>query len=412
MPGVKQVDEHLADCLSAVEVLPPLPAGLLDALDLVLAEDVTSAVDLPQFDNSSMDGYAVRLTEVAPASAHRPVTLPVSADLPAGATRVEALEPGTVARIMTGAPVPTGTEAIVPVEWTDAGAGNVSIRQAPARGQFLRRAGEDVRTGEVLLRPGVRLTPRHVALLAAVGRQEVLVHPRPRVVVLSTGSELTQPGERLAPGHIYDANGYGLVAAARDLGAEAWHGGIVPDQAGAVIAALEAAAGSADVVITSGGVSAGAYDTVKEVLTGRGGVVFGTVAMQPGMPQGFGMLGESQVPIFTLPGNPVSSMVSFELFVRPVLRKLAGESVLHRPLAPAVAGASWSSPAGKRQYVRATLAGRAVDAVLVATPVGGQGSHLIADLAEATCLVVVPEGVTEVAAGSQVTCMLLERGRR
>jgi molybdopterin molybdotransferase len=411
MPGVKQVDEHLADCLAAVDVLPPLPAALLDALDLVLAERVVSAVALPGFDNSAMDGYAVRVADVAGASAERPVVLPVSADLPAGSAGVEALPPGTVARIMTGAPVPAGAEAVVPVEWTDAGVDKVAVRQVPEAGQFVRRAGGDVRAGELLLRPGVRLTPRHVALLAAVGREQVLVHPRPRVLVLSTGSELTPPGADLVPGHLYDANGYGLVAAALDLGVEARHGGIVPDRAGDVAAALTAAVESADVVITSGGVSAGAYDTVKEVLRERGGVVFDRVAMQPGMPQGFGRLGERQVPIFTLPGNPVSSMVSFEVFVRPVLRKLAGESGLHRATAPAVAGASWSSPAGKRQFVRARLDARD-GGVLVATPVGGQGSHLVADLAEATGLVVVPEGVTEVSAGDPVTCLLLERGRR
>ncbi|HEY6795155.1 MAG TPA: gephyrin-like molybdotransferase Glp [Kineosporiaceae bacterium] len=408
---MKQVEEHLADCLAAVDVLPPSPAGLLDALDLVLAEQIRSTVDLPRFDNSSMDGYAVRVGEVAGASAERPVVLPVSADLPAGAAQVEALPPGTVARIMTGAPLPAGAEAVVPVEWTDGGVDKVAVGQVPDAGQFVRRTGEDVRSGELLLGPGVRLTPRHVALLAAVGREQVLVHPRPRVLVLSTGSELTPPGADLAPGHIYDANGYGLVAAALDLGAQARHGGIVPDRAGDVAAALEAAVGSADLVITSGGVSAGAYDTVKEVLRERGGVVFDRVAMQPGMPQGFGVLGESQVPIFTLPGNPVSSMVSFEVFVRPVLRRLAGETVLHRPTAPAVAGASWSSPAGKRQFVRARLDVRD-DGVLVAVPVGGQGSHLVADLAGATCLVVVPEGVTAVTEGSPVTCLLLERGRR
>jgi molybdopterin molybdotransferase len=280
----------------------------------------------------------------------------------------------------------------------------------PADGQFVRRAGEDVRVGEVLLRPGVRLTPRHLSLLAAVGRASVVAHPRPRVTVLSSGDELVEPGKGLQPGQIYDANGYGLVAAARELGVEAVHGGVLADREDAVATAVRAAVEASDVVVTSGGVSAGAYDTVKAVLRELG-VGFEKVAMQPGMPQGFGTLGESQVPIFTLPGNPVSSMVSFELFVRPVLRKLAGEPVLHRPTVTAVAGAGWRSPAGKRQFARATLATRD-DGVLVATPVGGQGSHLVADLAQATCLVVVPEDVTEVSPGTEVTCLLLERGRR
>jgi molybdopterin molybdotransferase len=408
---MKPVDEHVADCLAAVELLPAVRVSLLDALDRLLAEQVTAAVDLPGFDNSSMDGYAVRIPDVATADPQRPVVLPVTADLPAGVAHVPPLAPGGAARIMTGAPVPAGADAVVPVEWTDGGVEHVTIRRAPGPGQYLRRAGEDVTRGEVLLRPGVRLTPRHLALLAAIGCDAVSVHPRPRVAVLSSGSELVPPGGELTPGRIFDANGYGLVAAARDLGAQAWHAGVVADDADAVRAALAGAVAGADLVITSGGVSAGAYDTMKEVLRELGGVVFEKVAMQPGMPQGFGTLGEAHVPIFTLPGNPVSSMVSFEVFVRPVLRKLAGEASLHRAMVTAVAGAAWSSPAGKRQFARAVTERRG-DGTLVVTPVGGQGSHLVADLAEATCLAVVPEDVTEVAIGAPVTCLLLERGQR
>jgi molybdopterin molybdotransferase len=358
-----------------------------------------------------MDGYAVRLPDVAAASSDRPAVLPVSAALPAGVAEPSRLVPGTAARIMTGAPVPEGADSIVPVEWTDGGTTSVAIRQPPTAGQYVRRAGEDVRTGDALLAAGTRITPRHVALLAAVGRASARVHPAPRVVVLSTGSELTPPGTELGPGRIYDANGYGLVAAAHELGAVARHGGIVPDDEGAVLGALKAALTDADVVITSGGVSAGAYDTVKAVLRGLGTVRFEKVAMQPGMPQGFGVLGPDEVPIFTLPGNPVSSLVSFEIFVRPVLRKLAGERSLHRPVVTAVAGAAWRSPAGKRQFVRAVLDTRP-DGVVVVTPVGGQGSHLVADLAGAGCLAVVPEDVVEVELGRPLSCLVLERGRR
>ena len=411
---MRSVDAHVAECLAGVVVLPAVEVPLLDALDLVLAEPVTSPVDLPPFGNSSMDGYAVRLPDVAEAGGGRPVRLPVAADLPAGIASVPVLRPGSVARIMTGAPVPEGADAVVPVEWTDAGTRVGEIRRAPESGQYVRRAGEDVHAGEVVLQAGVRLGPRHLALLAAVGRAAVTVHPRPRVAVLSTGSELTSPGEPLAPGRIHDANGYGLVAAARDLGADAWHAGVVPDRADAVLAALREAAAAADVVITSGGVSAGAYDTVKQVLREVGGVVFEKVAMQPGMPQGFGRLAAPdgrRLPILTLPGNPVSAMVSFELFVHPLLRTLAGEASVHRRAVIARAATGWPSPAGKRQFVRAVLetggdGGRSV------RPVGGQGSHLVADLAEADCLAVVPEEVTRVSAGDELTCLLLERGRR
>jgi molybdopterin molybdotransferase len=408
---MKPVDEHVADCLAAVGPAAAVDVPILDALDLVAAEDVVAAVDLPGFDNSSMDGYAVQVPDVATASAERPVVLPVCSDLPAGSATSAPLMPGAAARIMTGAPVPIGTDAVVPVEWTDAGSITVSITRPPTSGQFVRRVGEDVRAGQVLIRAGTRLNPRQLALLAAAGRPTVRVYRAPRVVVISTGSELTPPGDALVPGKIFDANGYGLVAAARELGATARYDGIVPDDEEAVLEALTAALSDADVIITSGGVSAGAYDSVKAVLREVGTVRFEKVAIQPGMPQGFGVLGPDKVPVFTLPGNPVSAAVSFELFVRPVLRKLAGERSLHRPTVTAVAGTAWPSPAGKRQYVRAVLAS-AEDGRQIVTPVGGQGSHLVADLARATCLAVVSEDVTEVAVGHPLTCLLLERGRR
>jgi len=413
---VKPVEEHLAECLAAVTVLPAADVALLDALDCLLDEDVVAAVDLPSFDNSAMDGYAVRVPDVASATSAHPVRLPVVGDVPAGSGERLDLPSGTAIRIMTGAPLPAGTEAVVPVEWTDRGTATVSIAQPPAEGQFLRAAGEDVRRGQVVLRRGVRIGPRQVGLLAAVGRATARVHPRPRVAVLSTGSELVAPGGTLGRGQIHDSNGYAIAAAAAELGAASRHVGLVADDGDAFLAALEAQLATADLLVTTGGVSAGAYDTVKEVLSKAGGVVFEKVAMQPGMPQGFGRVGVDGTPIFTLPGNPVSSMVSFEVFVRPVLRRLFGETDLHRPTVSARAGVDWSSPPGKRQFVRARLtspvAPAAGESGLVVTPVGGQGSHLVADLAQAQCLAVVPEDVTRVQVGDELTCMLLDRVRR
>ncbi len=269
---MRPVEEHLAGCLEAVTVLPALALAPLDALDCLLAEDVSSPLALPPFDNSAMDGYAVRMADVAAATAAFPVVLPVAADVPAGSREQLRLAPGTAVRIMTGAPVPAGTDAVVPVEWTDAGTAQVQIRQAPEAGQFVRAAGGDVQPGESLLSAGTRLSPRHVALLSAIGRERVRVHPRPRVVVLSTGSELMQPGRPLGPGQIYDANGYGLTAAAADLGAVASHVGIVADDPGSVLSMITDQLSRADLLITSGGVSAGAYDVVKEVLAGLGTV--------------------------------------------------------------------------------------------------------------------------------------------
>jgi molybdopterin molybdotransferase len=309
---------------------------------------------------------------------------------------------------MTGAPVPEGADAVVPVEWTDGWADEqgVSVRRAPEAGAYLRRAGEDVAADEVVVSAGTVLTSRSLALLAAVGCADVPVHRAPRVAVLSSGSELVPPDEPIGFGQVHDSNGYGLTAAAQALGAVARYLGIVPDEAGAVRNALEAAAADADLVLTSGGVSAGVYDTVKEVLSAVGSVRFERVAMQPGMPQGFGSIGST--PVFTLPGNPVSSMVSFEVFVRPVLRALAGvPDPARRPEVVAVTTTGWRSPAGRRQFARAVLEPAKDGGSPTVRPVGAQGSHLVADLAAATCLAVVPEEVTEVGPGDEVRCLLL-----
>jgi molybdopterin molybdotransferase len=409
---VRRVEEHLAECLRLVEPLPPIDLPLLDAADCRLTEDVVSAVDLPRFDNSSMDGYAVRVAEVAGAGPGAAVTLPVAGDIPAGRPDVPDLAPGTTLRIMTGAPFPAGADAVVPVEWTDGGTEIVAIERVPAAGQFVRGAGEDVRAGQLVAAAGTRLSPRHVALLAAVGRDRVKVRPRPRVVVISTGSELTPPGQPLPPGHIYESNGYGLAAAAAELGADVHRVGVVVDDPKAVLAAIEDQVMRADLLVTTGGVSAGAYDTVKAVLSRLGSVTFTKVAMQPGMPQGLGTVGRDRTPILTLPGNPVSALVSFELFVRPVIRRMRDEDELHRPSVSAVAAEGWHSPGGRRQFVRAVLEGEADGDARVRPVAGGHGSHLVAQLAEATCLAVVPEEVTEVKPGDVLRCIPLERGRR
>ena len=404
------VDEHLERCLAAVAPLPPLDLALLEARGCLLAEDVVAATTLPAFDNSSMDGYAVHVEDVAAADEEHPVTLPVVADLAAGAREALPLVPGSAVRIMTGAPVPPATGAVVPVEWTDGGVAKVTITRVPRPGQNIRRAGEDVTPGRLLLTAGTRLAPRHVALLAATGHDRVRVRPRPRVVVLSTGSELVEPGRRPGFGQVTESNGYLLAAAAHEAGAAAVRAGIVEDDARAVMSALEDQLVRADLVVTSGGVSAGAYDTVKEVLSRLGTVRFDRVAMQPGMPQGFGTIGPDGTPIFTLPGNPVSSYVSFEVFVRPALRRMMGEQRLHRTPVDATATQGWDSSPGKRQFVRARLIRDDPGSPTVA-PVGGHGSHLVADLAQANALAVVPEATTRIEAGDTVVCLPLDGDR-
>jgi len=415
--GRVSIEDHIADCLALVAPLSAIEVPLLEALGCVLTADVVAQAPLPGFDNSGMDGYAVRAQDVTGAAPGSPVRLPVTGDVFAGAAGSARLAPGTAMRIMTGAVVPDGADSVVPVENTDGGLAEVEIRAAVAAGRHVRRAGDDVETGDTVLRAGTRLNPRQLALLAAVGRTRVQVHPRPRVVVLSTGSEVVEPGQPLQRGQLYDSNGIGLVAAAQELGARAERVGIIDDEPRAVRAAVEDQVGRADVIITSGGVSMGAADIVKAVLGEIGDVTFRNVAVQPGGPQGLGTLGEERVPVFCLPGNPVSALVSFEIFVRPALRAMLGESRLHRRRVPARMLRGWSSPAGRRQYARVLLmrdataiAGAATP--YVAEPASGQGSHLAAQLAHANALAEVPEDVTEVSGGDVLECLVLERMRR
>lgn len=404
---MRSVDEHRRIALEAVSPLEPITLPLLDAAGCVLAEDVTAAWPLPSFDNSSMDGYAVLAADVATASAESPVELAVVDDVPAGYRATERVSPGRAIRIMTGAPLPDGADAVVPVEATDAGTQRVRIASPVAAGSYIRRAGEDVVAGTPVLEVGTVLTARSIALATAVGRAEVRVHPRPRVVVISTGNELVDPGVPLRHGLIADSNSVMLVTAAREAGATAYRAGPVPDDEDRLMATLDDQLVRADLVITSGGVSMGAYDTVKAVLSRIGTVEFVKVAMQPGMPQGFGVLGDDAVPIATLPGNPVSAYVSFEIFVRPLIRRMMGFRDVHRPVVSAVCTAPFDSPAGKTQFARVQL--RVEDGRYVAHPEGAQGSHILGGLARADALAVVPPEVTRIEAGDLITVIDLGR---
>ncbi|GAB1821073.1 molybdotransferase-like divisome protein Glp [Herbidospora sp. RD11066] len=394
---LKPVDRHLADILATVRPLVPLELDLERALGSVLAEDVTAPVDLPPFDNSAMDGYAVVATDLANA----PVTLPVTEDIAAGDTHPRAIGPGLVARIMTGAPLPAGADTVVPVEYTDGGTANVVVHKQVERGNAIRRSGEDVRVGEVVLPAGTRIGAAQIGMLAGVGRRRVTVRPVPRVAVISTGTELAEPGTPLGYGQIWESNSFMLAAAVREAGGEAFRAGAVTDDPRVFMETLDAQLVRADAVITSGGVSMGAYEPVKEGLSPLGTVRFEKVAMQPGMPQGFGVVGDDQIPIFTLPGNPVSSYVSFVLFVRPALRRMQGLPA--SPVEPVrvVLGADVRSPLGRRSYLRAVLTGASV------VPARGQGSHQLAALASANALIVVPEDVTEIPKGKTVEVIAL-----
>jgi molybdopterin molybdotransferase len=396
------VDVHLADVLRAIQPLPPTSLGLAEAEGCVLAEDVTAAVPLPSFDNSAMDGYAVQASDVALATERAPVTLPVTGEVVAGDTGAYALVPGTAVRITTGAQIPAGADAVVPVEWTDGGTTRVAISQAPEPGHAIRLAGGDARQGETLLTEGTRLRPMQIAVAAAAGRNRLLVHPRPRLVVLSTGNELAEPGTPLVPGRIWDSNSYMITAAARQAGCLAYRHAIVPDDPAGVLPAIEEQLMRADIVVTTGGVSMGGeHDVVKESLKRLGTISFRKVAMQPGMPQGFGTIGEDQVPIFTLPGNPVSAYVSFQLFVRPAIGALQGDPSMALRASRARLAGGLRSPAGKRSFLRGVLSDDTV------TPLTGQGSHQIAALGRANALITVPEWVVQMHTGDEASILLL-----
>ncbi|ALD13414.1 molybdopterin molybdotransferase MoeA [Clavibacter capsici] len=414
----RTVDEHRAAVSALLAPLAGLPAEELDVsaealvadphrhAGRVLARDVVSPLDLPPFRNSQMDGYAVHAADLADATGERPAVLRIAPRIPAGVAPAP-LEPGTAAPCMTGAPVPPGADAIVPIEAAipdrfvdeDATDATVSFRAPVDPGAFVRAQGSDLAAGAVLVAAGTRLLPAHLGVLASAGVARISVRRRPVVLLLSTGLELRGPGEELAPGQIHDANSAALAASLQAAGAEVRALRIASDDADLVRAALRDAAHDVDLLVTTGGVSAGAYEVVRDVLEG-GGVEFVSVAVQPGGPQGLGTadLGGARIPVVAFPGNPVSALVSFELFLRPVLRRIAGHPRPDRPSRELPLAEPLDSPAAKHQVRRGRL-----DADGRVVAVGGPGSHLLHAYATATHLVHIPAGRDRLEAGDPVT---------
>jgi molybdopterin molybdotransferase len=384
-----------------IRARPAVTVALTEAQGLVLAEDVVAQLALPVFDNSAMDGYAVRAEDTSGATPEHPVVLPVAEDIPAGRTDQLTLQPGTAHRIMTGAPLPADATAIVPVEDTDGGMDAVAILQPREPGKHIRRAGEDVAPGTTVLRKDQVVTPAVLGLAAALGLAGLTVIPRQRVLVISTGSELVTPGTPLQPGQIYESNSIMLAGAVREAGADVIAVATAEDDVAQFSSILDRYAADSDLIITSGGVSAGAYEVVKDAFGRQGiqgdqGVEFVKVAMQPGMPQGIGRVAGTT--IVTLPGNPVSALVSFEVFIRPALRAAMGLPDPERPHRPAILAESLTSPRGKRQFRRAILD---ADTGSV-TSFGPPASHHLRWLASANGLLDIPENVVEVSAGTQL----------
>ncbi len=412
--------------------LGPEPVAPEDALWRVLAEPVVATTDLPPWDNSAMDGYAVRAADLVGAGEAAPVRLTVIGEVAAGGIAAQAVEPRTAIRIATGAPLPSGADAVVPVELTtpigpdgaptgprgrDATGplpAGCAVHVPVAAGNAVRRRGEDLRSGSVVLEPGTPMTPAAVGLAAGAGVSAIWVHRRPRVAIMATGDEIRGPGEPLGPAGLPDANGPGLRAMASAAGAQVVDLGIARDDLEDVLGRLRRGIAEADVVIVSGGVSVGPYDVVKRAFETVGRIDLWRVAVQPGKPFVFGRAGDTL--LFGLPGNPVSSFVTFELFVRPALRRLAGQRRLLRETDAGVILEPVTTAAGRRAYVRARADrdpdGRPLRDALARVRLrlaGGQGSHVLSSLAAADALAVVPEAVELLPAGSPVELWWLDR---
>ncbi len=378
---------------------------ILAALGRVLAEDVVAPRPIPPWANSAMDGYAVRAADVAGASGENPVTLRVIEELQAGFEASRAVGPGEAIRIMTGAPIPEGADAVVMVELTEPGGeGETRILQSVPGGEAVRPAGEDVEAGERVFEAGSRMGPAAIAMLASIGRAQVLVHQRPRVAILSTGEELVDLDQMPGVGQIYNSNSYALAAQVREAGGEPILLGIARDNAEDLELRLREGL-SADAVLTSGGVSVGDFDLVKNTLGDLGNEMhFWRVRMKPGKPMAFGTLNGK--PVFGLPGNPVSTMVSFELFVRPSLMKMQGHAGLHRPKVEARLIHPLKKSPERRHYVRAVASYEEGEWTVRA--IEAQGSNIIHSMLRANALIVFPEYETDLSAESQVQLILLE----
>jgi molybdopterin molybdotransferase len=399
------VEEALERILAEIAPLNVTKVPLPDSLGLILAEDVIAQENIPPFANSAMDGFALLSQDTQPRNG-QPPRLRVTGEVAAGYVADHAVEPGTTMRIMTGAPVPPGADAVIQVELTRSEAPEsewVEILQAVAPGNNIRPAGEDMRRGQKILSRGIEIGPWEIGVLATLGRANVLVIRRPRVAILGTGDEVIDIDEPLRPGKIRNSNSYLLEAAVQGAGGEPVHLGIARDTVESLREKFTEAVRS-DLIITSGGVSVGDFDLVKNIMTEQGEIHFWRINMRPGKPVAFGHIGS--VPLLGLPGNPVSAAVTFELFCRPVIRKMLGHTRLVRPQVDVVVEDGVSDRAMRRHYVRARV--EWLDGRYVARTTGNQGSHIMTSLLNANALVIVPEGGVEVHPGDTAKAIMLD----
>jgi molybdopterin molybdotransferase len=398
------VEEALKRILDSISPLGLEKVSILDALGRVIGEDICAGRAIPPKDNSAMDGYALRAEDTRGASSEKPILLEIVEDIPAGAIPIKRIEAGQAARIMTGAPLPEGTDAIVRMEDTRKEEDRVALFVEVKKGQDIRHEGEDVRQGEKVISRGEIIRPAEVGMLASLGRSFILVHQRPLVAIVATGDELVDIDEAPSPWKIVSSNSYSLAALVRECGGIPLQIGIAKDRREDLIAKLQASM-RADLIVSSGGVSAGDYDLVKEIMQEAGNrMQFWQVAMKPGRPLAFGSLRD--VPIVGLPGNPVSSMISFEQFIRPAILKMLGHVNLFRRTVRARLGEDIRKKKGIRHFIRARVRRDGEDYAVVTT--GEQGSGILKSMVRANGLIILPEEATVVRKGSTVTVQLLD----
>ncbi|MCX5899305.1 MAG: molybdopterin molybdotransferase MoeA [Proteobacteria bacterium] len=398
------VEQALETILGQVRVLGTERVDILRARGRVLAQDIVSGLDVPPLDNSAMDGYAARHADVATASAEKPALLKIMGDLPAGYTSKDILQPGQTLRIMTGAPLPPGADTVIMQENTRSDGSTVSILQSEKLGTNVRYAGEDIKKGTALFQAGTLVRPAHIGIMASIKRAMVSVYQRPRVAILSTGDELVDIDEDMGPGKIVTSNSYSLASLVEDAGGTAIMLGIARDTKEALRSRMLEGL-HADIIISSGGVSVGDYDFVKDVLQELGlDMKFWKVQMRPGQPLAFGIIGGK--PAFGLPGNPVSAMVSFEQFVRPAMRKMSGHTRIFRTVIEAIARENVKGREGRKFFLRCRLAQK--DGQWHATTTGEQGSGILMSMAAASGLMVIPADVSGVSAGDRVKVQVLD----
>lgn len=407
---MRSVDEQLAKVIAAAVRPAPVRVAISESQGLLCAEEVVAERALPGFDQAAVDGYAVRSVDVQGAG-EQPVQLPVVGEIPAGSRQPRRLQPGQAVRVATGAPLPTLADAVVPLGYTDGHQAKVTVQRPVPSAAFVRRTGEDVQTGDIAVRRGASIGAAQVGLLAAVGRNKVLVHPRPRVSVVSVGEELVDVDRTPGQGQVYDVNSYALAAAARDAGAEVSRVGIQSADPRRLREVVEGRLLLSEIVVVAGGVGGVVGDEVRAALADLGDLDVTRVAMHPGSAQGFGRLGPDAVPTFLLPANPMSALVVFEVLVRPLIRAALGKRNPYRRAVSAQLLSPLTSTKGRRGFLRGQLLRDAENGEYLVQPLGTSGSHLLASLAEANCLIMLDEDVTEVSVGEEVlVSFLAQRG--